>query len=348
MTLAKAQTPIVNSRLLQSRALLALGIPVCLALLVLLMMLHILFGAADIAPYDVLQSFTAYDTDNTSHLVIRTVRFPRVFTAVTVGAALAVAGAIMQGLTRNKLADPGLLGIGAGAVLAVVLAIYFLQITSSSQYATFGIIGAAITGAVVYALGSMGRSGATPAKLTIAGAAMTSLVGSITTIVLLFSRETVDQIRFWLAGSVSGRDFSVLWQVMPFFIVGFVLAMLLARQITTLSMGEDVARGLGQNVLLIQGLSAIAVVLLAGASAAMSGAIGFVGLVIPHIARYLVGVDYRWVMPYAALLGAMLLVGSDIIARMIARPIELPVGIMTALIGAPVFIYLARSRGGQK
>lgn len=344
MTLAKATSPIISSRLIQSRTLLALGIPVCLGLLVLLMMLHILFGAADIAPHDVLQAFTAFDPENTSHLVIRSVRFPRVFTAVTVGAALAVAGAIIQGLTRNRLADPGLLGINAGAVLAVVLAIYLFRISSAAQYAWFGFAGAAIVGVIVYALGSMGRSGATPAKLTIAGAAVTSLVGSITTIVMLFSQETVDQIRFWLAGSVSGRDFSVLWQVMPYFVVGFLLALVLARQITTLSMGEDVARGLGQNVLLIQGLSAVSVVLLAGASAAMSGAIGFVGLVIPHIARSLVGVDYRWVLPYSGVLGAILLVGSDIIARVIARPIELPVGIMTALIGAPVFVYLARTK----
>lgn len=345
MTLAKAHSPIVSTRMIQSRALLALGIPVCLALLVLLMMLHILFGAADIAPHDVLQSFTAFDNENTSHLVIRTVRFPRVFTAVTVGAALAIAGAIIQGLTRNRLADPGLLGIESGAVLAVVLAIYFLHITSASHYASFAIVGAAITGVVVYGLGSMGRSGATPAKLTIAGAAVTSLVGSITTVILLFSNETVDQIRFWLAGSVSGRDFSVLWQVMPYFIVGFAIALLLARQITTLSMGEDVARGLGQNVFLIQSLSALSVMLLAGASAAMTGAIGFVGLVIPHISRSLVGVDYRWILPYSGILGAMLLVGSDIVARLIARPIELPVGIMTALVGAPLFIYLARTKG---
>lgn len=345
MALAKTQSPLISTRLIHSRVLLAAGIPVTLALLGLVMLLHILFGAADIAAPDVLQSFTAYDVENTSHLIIRTVRFPRVIIGVTVGAALAIAGAVVQGITRNRLADPGLLGIESGAVVAVVLAIYFLKITSASQYAWFGFAGASVTGVVVYALGSMGRRGATPAKLVIAGAALTSLIGSITTTVLIFSQETTEQIRFWLAGSIAGRDFTVYWQLLPYFAVGFLLAFILARQITTLSMGEDVARGLGQNTLLIQGVSAVSIILLAGASAAISGAIGFIGLVIPHIARSLVGVDYRWVLPYSAILGAILLVSADIAARLIIRPIELPVGIMTALIGAPVFVYLARSKG---
>jgi iron complex transport system permease protein len=344
MALAKAQSPIISTRLIQSRLLLAAGIPVALALLGLVMLLHILVGAADIAPPDVIQSFTAYDADNTSHLVIRSVRFPRVIIGITVGAALAIAGAMIQGVTRNRLADPGLLGIESGAVVAVVLAVYFLNVTSASHYAWFGFTGAAITGIVVYSLGSMGRRGATPAKLVIAGAALTSLIGSVTTTILIFSQQTTEQIRFWLAGSIAGRDFTVYLQVLPYFIVGFGLAFVLARQITTLSMGEDVARGLGQNTLLIQGLAAVSIILLAGASAAISGAIGFIGLVIPHITRYLVGVDYRWVLPYSAILGAMLLVGADIAARVIVRPIELPVGIMTALIGAPLFVYLARSK----
>lgn len=342
MALAQTSKSYLGARLVRSRRLLAAGLPLCLALLLLLMVTHILFGAADVAPADVLQSFTAYDEGNFNHLVIRTLRFPRAVIAAIVGGALAVAGAIMQGLTRNPLASPGILGINAGAVLAVVLAIFFLGVTSAAAYAWFGFAGAAVAGVVVYGLGSMGRSGPTPAKLTIAGAAVTALVTSLTTTVLIFSQQTTEQIRFWMAGSVAGRDFTLFLQVLPYLVVGALLALALARQITTLSLGEDVARGLGQNTLLIQALAAISVVLLAGASVAIAGPVGFIGLVIPHVARFLVGVDYRWILPYAALLGGILLVAADLAARVIVRPLELPVGIMTALIGAPVFVYLAR------
>jgi iron complex transport system permease protein len=342
MALAQRSKGALGIHLVRSRRLLAAGLPLGFILLLLLIALHILVGAAEIAPADVLQSFTAYDAARFDHLVIRTLRFPRAVIAAVIGGALAVAGAIMQGLTRNPLASPGILGVNAGAVLAVVLAIFFLGISSAAAYAWFGFAGAAMVGVVVYGLGSMGRSGPTPAKLTIAGAAMTALVTSLTTTVLIFSRQTTEQIRFWMAGSVAGSDFALFWQVLPYLIGGSLLALALARQITTLSLGEDVARGLGQNTVLIQALAAVAVVLLAGASVAVAGPVGFVGLVIPHVARFLVGVDYRWILPYAALLGAILLVTADIAARLIIRPLELPVGIMTALIGAPVFVYLAR------
>lgn len=340
--MALAQRSRLGIRLTRSRRLLAAGLPLGFVLLLLLIALHILVGAAEIAPADVLQSFTAYDAESFDHLVIRTLRFPRAVIAAAIGGALAVAGAIMQGLTRNPLASPSILGVNAGAVLAVVLAIFFLEISSAAAYAWFGFAGAAVAGVIIYGLGSMGRSGPTPAKLTIAGAAVTALVTSLTTTVLIFSQQTTEQIRFWMAGSVAGRDFTLFWQVLPYLIVGSLLALALARQITTLSLGEDVARGLGQNTVLIQALAAVAVVLLAGASVAVAGPVGFIGLVIPHVARFLVGVDYRWILPYAALLGGILLVTADIAARLIIRPLELPVGIMTALIGAPVFVYLAR------
>ncbi|MCQ3978127.1 MAG: iron ABC transporter permease, partial [Anaerolineae bacterium] len=285
-----------------------------------------------------------FDPSSTNHLIIRTLRAPRAVVAVLVGAALAVAGAVMQGLTRNPLADTGLLGIETGAALGVVAAVYFLGVNSLAVYALFAFAGAALTAVVVYTLGSLGRGGPTPLKLTIAGAALTALLSSLTTGMLLFNQRTLEEVRFWLAGSIAGRDLGLLLQASPYLLAGLVLALALGRQITTLSLGEDVAKGLGQQTGAVKGLAAAAVVLLAGASTAVAGPIGFVGLVIPHIVRFIVGVDYRWVLPYAALLGAIFLVISDVAARLVLRPIELPVGVMTALIGGPFFIWLVRWR----
>lgn len=248
----------------------------------------------------------------------------------------------MQGLTRNPLADPGLLGIQAGAAFAVVGAVFFFRISALSTYAIFAFVGGGLTAGIVYALGSAGHGGPTPLKITIAGAAVSALISSLTTAMLLFNQRTLEEVRFWLVGSVAGRDFNLISQALPYLVVGLALALILGRQITTLTLGDDVAQGLGQNTTWIKLLSAIAVVLLAGASVALAGPIGFVGLVIPHVVRFFVGVDYRWILPYSMLLGGAFLVGSDVIGRVIARPSELAVGVMTALIGGPVFIALIR------
>jgi len=197
---------------------------------------------------------------------------------------------------------------------------------------------------VVYGLGSLGRGGMTPMKITVAGAALAALLSSLTTAILILNQRTLEEIRFWLAGSVAGRDLTLLLQVLPYILAGLILSLALSRQITTLTLGEDVATGLGQRTAWVKALAAIAVVLLAGSAVAIAGPIGFVGLVIPHVVRFFVGVDYRWIMPYSALFGAILLVSADIAARVVLRPQELPVGVMTALVGAPFFIYLARWR----
>lgn len=321
-------------------ALLAGGLPLCVGLLLVAMLASIAFGAADIKPDTVWAAITSFDPTDTNHLIIQTLRLPRALTAALVGAALAAAGAIMQGLTRNPLADPGLLGIQAGAALAVVAAVMFLEINEMSTYALFAFVGAGVTAVVVYWLGSIGRGGPTPFKLTIAGAAMTALLSSFTTAILLFNERTLEEVRFWLVGSVAGRDMTLVLQSAPYLIVGLLVALGLGRQITTLALGDDVAAGLGQNVAWIKGLSALAVVVLAGTAVALAGPVGFVGLVIPHVVRFFVGEDYRWILPYSMLLGASFLVGSDVVGRVIARPSELPVGVMTALIGGPVFIAL--------
>jgi iron complex transport system permease protein len=215
-----------------------------------------------------------------------------------------------------------------------------LHIHSMTTYALFAFAGAGVTALVVYALGSMGRGGATPFKLTVAGAAVTALLSSFTTAILLFNDRTLEEARFWLVGSVAGRDMTLVMQAIPYLIVGLVGSLLLARQITTLALGDEVAAGLGQNVALVKALSTLATIVLAGAAVALAGPVGFVGLVIPHVVRFFVGVDYRWILPYAMVLGGSFLVAADVLGRVIARPGELAVGVMTALIGGPVFIAL--------
>lgn len=331
-------------RFLRSTPALLLGIAVLIGLLLLVALSSIAFGAADIDGRTVLQALFAFDPESTNHLIIRTLRVPRAAVAALVGGALALAGALMQGLTRNPLGDTGILGINTGAALAVVAAVFFLDIDALSLYALFAFGGAALTAAAVYALGSIGRGGPTPLKLTIAGAAVTALLSSFTTALLILNQRTLEEVRFWLAGSVAGRDLDLLLQAAPYLLAGMLLALALGRQITTITLGDDVAKGLGQNTAWVKGLAALAVVLLAGGSVAVAGPMGFVGLVIPHIVRFVVGVDYRWILPYSLLLGSIFLVAADVAARLVLRPLEVPVGIMTAIIGGPVFIYLVRWR----
>lgn len=328
---------------ISSPALLLLGLLLGLILLSACCVASIALGVADIGPGEVYQAIIAPD-GSTEHLIIRTVRVPRSLTALLVGSSVAVAGAIMQGLTRNPLADPGILGINAGAAFAVVLAVFWLNAASLSVYAGFAMVGAAIAAITVYSLGSLGRGGLTPLNLTIAGAALTALVSSLTTGILILSQRTLEEIRFWLAGSVAGRDIDLVMQVLPFLAVGLVLGLVMGKQLTTLSLGEEIAQGLGQNTLWIKAVAAVSVVLLAGGSVAIAGPIGFVGLIVPHIVRFWAGADYRWILPYSAIVGAILLLSADIGARLIVQPQELPVGIVMPLLGAPFFIQLTRSQ----
>jgi iron complex transport system permease protein len=325
-----------------ARSPLAMVMGLALGWLVLLgcLLISVLLGAADIAPDTVWQAIFQFD-GSTEHLIIRTVRLPRAILAVVVGAALAVAGAITQGLTRNPLAAPDILGINVGAALAMVLAVFW---RGSGSYVGFAFGGAAIAAITVYWLGSIGRSGLTPLKLVIAGAALSYLLSSLTTGILILSQRTLDEIRFWLAGSLAGQDMASMLPVLPYIAVGLVASLALGRQLTLMSLGEDVAQGLGLQTAWVKVGAAIAVVLLAGSAVALAGPIGFVGLVVPHIVRFAVGVDYRWILPYAMVAGAILLSVADTAARLVIRPQELPVGIMTAIVGAPFFIYLARSK----
>ncbi|MBD1909250.1 MULTISPECIES: iron ABC transporter permease [unclassified Leptolyngbya] len=321
-----------------------LGVGLGIAVLMVCLLLNLTLGAADINPITVWRSLITFD-GSTEHLIIQTVRLPRVLIAAAVGAALAVAGALMQGLSRNALADPTILGISSGASLAVVGTTFLFGNASMQVYTWVAFGGAALTAIAVYTLGSIGRQGASPLKLVLAGSVMSYLLAALTTGLLILNQRTLDEVRFWLAGSVAGRNLDILGNVLPYVVVGLLLAFSLGKPMTTLALGEDVARSLGLRTGWTRGLVAIAIVLLAGSSVALAGPIGFVGLIVPHVVRFWVGVDYRWILPYAAIWGAILLSFSDLVARLIIRPQELPVGIMTALVGAPFFIYLARSNG---
>ncbi|OAB58827.1 iron ABC transporter permease [Phormidium willei BDU 130791] len=325
----------------QSRVVRLVGLLLSSLVLVICLILSILLGAAEIHPETIWQAIAHFD-GSSEHLIIRTVRLPRALLALLVGAALAVAGAITQGLTRNPLAAPDILGINMGAGLTMVLAISLGS--RRSEALGFAFLGAAIATGVVLALASMGSRGITPLKLVIAGAALSYLLGALTTAILLLSQRTLDEIRFWLAGSLAGQDLTILLSLLPYLSLGFLAALVLGRQLTLLSLGDDVALGLGLQTAWVKGVAAVIVILLAGSAVALAGPIGFVGLVVPHVVRFTVGVDYRWILPYAMVFGGILLSLADIAARWFIRPQELPVGVMTAVLGAPFFIYLARSR----
>ncbi len=324
----------------KSPVYLALGLVLGVTILFICLISSILLGAADISPPTVWQALFQFD-GSTDHLIIRTVRLPRAILAIVVGASLAVAGAITQGLTRNPLAAPDILGVNVGASLAVVLAT-FINGDGGNQWA-FAFIGAAIAAMVVYALGTLGRSGLTPIKLVIAGAALSYFLGSLTTGILLLNQRTLDDIRFWLAGSLGGQDWAGLTAVLPYIVVGLASSLTLGRQLTLLAFGEEVAQGLGLKTAWVKLGAATVLVLLAGSAVALAGPIGFVGLIVPHVVRFGVGVDYRWILPYAMVMGGIFLSVADMAARLVISPQEIPVGIMTALVGAPFFIYLARS-----
>lgn len=303
----------------------------------------LIFGVADISLNDVSQAFTNFD-GSTEHLIIRTFRLPRAIIAVVVGSALGVAGCLMQGITRNPLADPSILGINSGAALAVVMSTFFLSDASLTTYALFAFMGATLSAIAVYFFASLSKNGLSPLSLTLAGSAITVFCSSLTTGILIINQRTLDEIRFWLAGSIAGRELDLVRQILPYFAIGLILALVLAPQITILSLGEETAQGLGQNTLLTKILAMVAVILLAGTSVAIVGPIGFIGLIMPHIVRLWVGNDYRWILPYTLMGGGILLLNADIIARVIIQPQEVPVGLILPLLGAPFFIYLIRRK----
>jgi iron complex transport system permease protein len=310
-------------------------------LLVLAAVLSVAFGARIITLPELLAAFGDPTGSGIAEAAVRS-RIPRTVLAVIVGAALGMSGAVLQAVTRNPLADPGILGINTGAALAVVSGIAFLGITSLSQYIWLALGGAAVTAVLVYLIGSAGRGGATPIKLALAGAAITAALSSAISAVLLPRIDIITRFQFWQVGSVAGADWGGIAMVAPFLLAGGALALVGGRGLNALALGDELASGLGVRVARARILSAVAGVLLCGAATAIAGPIAFVGLAVPHVVRMLVGGDQRWVLPFSALGGAVLLTAADVIGRVIARPGELEAGIVTALLGAPVLIVIAR------
>jgi iron complex transport system permease protein len=318
-----------------------IGLIITILLLIILMCVSIVYGYTDTSWKIAFETFTHYN-GSTEHIVIQSIRLPRALIAAGVGGSLAIAGVLMQTLTKNPLASPGIFGINAGAGFAVVIAVSLFSIVSLQAFTWLSFLGAAVAAISVYFIGSIGREGLTPMKLTLAGAAMSAMFSSFTQGLLVLDEAALEQVLFWLAGSVQGRKLESLLEVLPYLGVGWLGSLLLANKMNVLAMGDDVAKGLGLNTGLIKLGVGVVVVLLAGGAVAISGPIGFIGIVIPHITRSIVGIDHRWVIPFSGLLGAMLLLAADITARYLLMPQEVPVGVMTAIIGTPFFIYIAR------
>ncbi|MEU1302054.1 FecCD family ABC transporter permease [Streptomyces shenzhenensis] len=307
--------------------------------------LSLAVGSGDVSLHDVVHGVLDPDRSVRGQLVVQEVRIPRTLAGLLAGAALGLAGTVMQGVTRNPLADPGLLGINAGAAVAVVFAMSVLSLTEPAQYIWFGFLGACLAAGLVYGIAGLGREGATPVKLALAGAAATALLVSATDTMLLSDSQTYDQYRFWQVGALDGRDLDVLLQAVPFVVVGGVLALALGPRLNGLALGDDIARALGQRVAVARLVGAASVVLLCGASTAVAGPIGFVGLAVPHAVRMITGPDHRWILPYSALLAPVLLLVADVVGRVVARPGEIQVGVVTAAVGCVPFIVLVRRRG---
>ncbi|MFJ3945183.1 FecCD family ABC transporter permease [Streptomyces griseoaurantiacus] len=318
----------------------AVGLLLAVVVLAGVALASIAIGAKQL-PLDQVWHGLFHDTGTYADVVVGE-RVWRTLLGLLAGAALGLAGAVLQALTRNPLADPGILGINAGASAAVVTAITFLGVTSLNGYVWFAFFGAAAVGALVWFLG--GSRGATPVRLALAGTAISAALYGYLQAVMIMDNAALGRMRFWTVGSLASATQSTIVQVAPFMVVGTLLALGLARPLNAMAMGDDTARALGAHLNRTRALSMLAATMLCGAATAACGPIVFIGLMVPHLVRSFTGPDLRWILPYATVLSPVLLLGADVIGRMIVRPAELQVGIVTALLGGPVFIFLVRRR----
>ncbi|MGW2109911.1 FecCD family ABC transporter permease [Streptomyces sp. NPDC001948] len=320
------------------------GLGVLVVVLVAAAALSLAVGARALSPAEVWHGlFAAPEADRRLtevRLIVQTVRVPRTVLAIVAGLALGVGGALIQGYTRNPIADTGLLGVNAGASFAVVSVVAVFGLTNPFQYVWFAFLGAAVAGVVVFGLSSIGRGAGNPLTLALAGQGLTVFLAAMTTAVALSDQKSLNALRLWNAGSVAGVGFDVIRPVTVFIAVGLVLALITLPALNLLNLGDDVARGLGVNIALSRTVGIVAVTLLAGAATAACGPIAFLGLMVAHVARYLTGPDHRWLVPYAGLLGSVVLLVCDIVGRLVVRPGELDAGVVVALLGAPFFAVL--------
>lgn len=323
----------------------ALWLLVALAVLALALVASLAVGSRAIAPADVLAALLGSNADPVEATVVIEGRLPRTAIALAAGAALGVAGALIQALTRNPLADPGILGVNAGAAFAVAIAVGVLGVTSVWGYLWFAFGGAFAAAVLVYAVGSSLRTGARPVTLTLAGVALGAVLSGITSAMVLSDPASFQAIRAWESGSLAGRDATALTALAPFLVGAFVLALALAPSLNAVALGDDLARSLGARLPLVRVASVVVITVLAGGATAIAGPIAFIGLMVPHVARWIAGPDQRWIMAYTMVLAPILLLTADIVGRVVLLPGELPAGIVTAVLGAPVLIALVRRRG---
>lgn len=320
------------------------GLLIGLVALFVVAIVSIRLGTHGLSSRDVWNGLFDYDPDSYEQTIVRTMRLPRTIIAIGTGAALAVAGTVMQGVTRNPLADPSIMGVSAGAGFAIVVVVYYGERTSAAEYLPFAFLGGLIAAFAVMVIGSAGKGGVSPVRLALAGLVISALLSSWTSALLLLDENTYEVVRYWLAGSVAYRDLDLFWTLAPLLLGSAFLALFLGHHLNILGMGEEMARGLGMRTGRFRLLATLLVVLMTAAAVAIAGPIGYIGLAIPHMVRSVVGPDYRWVLPYSLIYGAIFLTFSDILGRIVARPGEIEVGIITALFGAPFLIYLARRR----
>ncbi|MEY9855691.1 iron complex transport system permease protein [Catenulispora sp. GAS73] len=314
------------------------GLAAASLLLLAVLVLSICLGAKSLSLGDVWHGLS--DSGSPYYTVVHQMRLPRTLLGLLVGLALGLAGAVMQALTRNPLADPGLLGINAGASAAVVTAIWLFGIGTFDGYVWFALAGAAIATTAGYLVG--GGRGATPVRLALAGAALNATLFSYVSVAMLLDSASLEAMRFWTVGSLAGATPSTVVRVLPFAAVGLVLALALARPLNALALGEDSARALGSRPTAVRAAAIVAVTLLCGAATAACGPIVFVGLMVPHVVRTITGPDLRWMLPYCAVLAPVVLLGADVLGRVLARPGEIQVGVVTSVVGGPVFLYFLR------
>lgn len=312
-------------------------------LLILAGMASIAFGAAELSLSTAWQALFQFDGGLTEHQIIRTLRLPRTVADMIVGCSLAVCGAIMQGTTKNPLADSGLMGISSGATFAIALCLAFLPNRTYGMVMLYACLGAAVTTALTYFVASTGRRGMTPQRLVLAGMSISMLFGALSSYLSIKFRLG-HALMYWSAGGTAGAKWSELAIILPFFVLGVLASIALSPSITMLSLGDEVAVGLGLNTRVVKAISTLIVLVLTGLSVVVVGPVGFVGLIVPHMMRYLVGVDYRYIIPASALYGALLTVVADVIGRVINRPFETPMGIIFSVIGVPFFLYLVKKQ----
>lgn len=321
-----------------------LGLLLGLMLVAASFVASVMLGTTEIALPTFLEALLHYDPSRVAHIILFKERLPRAIIATLVGASLAIAGALMQTLTRNPLASPSILGINAGAMFFVVIAVSLLPLHAPAEVVWAALLGALVAACLVVLL-SRGRHGElSPLRVVLAGVAVTAMFVSFSQGLLIIDRQSFESVLYWLAGSVSGRELSLVVPLLPLFGAALLLCALLVRHANALLLGDDMVKGLGMRAGTIKLLLGLAVILLAGSSVALAGMIGFVGLIVPHMARGLFGVDHRWLLPACALLGASLLLLADVASRFLMAPQDVPVGVMTALIGTPFFIHLARRK----